>query len=75
MELLTCKERNYLRHALSPYNVLHIRKDRTSDRTREFITVAMKDTSPMIFPFFVTGEHYKGMEGGRNYSYEELFKH
>lgn len=72
-EMLTCKEKNYLLTVLKPFNVQYIRKDKTSDGSREFITAGMADTSPMIFPFFKIGEHYGGLENGRNYTIEEVF--
>lgn len=72
-EMLTCKERNYLLTVLKPFNARYIRKDRTSDGTREFITIGMEDTSFMIFPFFKTGEYYAGLENGRNYAIKEVF--
>lgn len=70
--LLTEEEREYLKQVLKPFDPLYIRKDITSDRTREFITVGMKDTDALIFPFFPRGKYYYGLQVGINYSMKDI---
>ena len=71
-ELLTPKEREYLKFVFKPFasNTLYIQKAQSSD-SMEYIR-AVTYQSTMVFPDFEKGTMYKGMKSETKYTLKEL---
>ena len=71
-ELLTSKEREYLKFVFRPF-VNHIAYVRKSDTGySEFIEVGIYKNYSMLFPNFKKGTMYKGMKPEKSYTLKEL---
>ena len=71
-ELLTSKEREYLKFVFRPF-VNHIAYVRKSDTGySEFIEVGIYKNYSMLFPNFKKGAMYKGMKPETKYTLKEL---
>lgn len=70
-ELLTPKEREYLKFVFKPFasDIVCVQKMR-SDDTEYIVAKTYKDS--MIFPYFTKGTMYKGMKAEAKYTLEEL---
>ena len=71
-ELLTYKEKEYLKFVFRPFasNTLYIQKAQSSD-SMEYIR-AVTYSSTMVLPDFKKGTMYKGMKLGTKYTLKEL---
>ena len=71
-ELLTPKEREYLKFVFKPFasNTLYIQKAQSSDSMEQIRAVTCP--SAIIFPDFEKGTMYKGMVSGVKYTLKEL---
>lgn len=70
--ILTNKEREYLSTVLKPWKLQPMAIEKVSRSGRyEYIAVRFIDEA-IVFPQFIAGEHYKGMEPGKRYSPEDL---
>lgn len=69
--ILTEEEKAYLSAVIKPFRneVLNIQK---RSNYYEWISIVMKDLEIICLPFFEEGTMYKGMEGNRKYTIEEL---
>lgn len=70
-ELLTPKEREYLKLVFKPFasDIMHVQKMR-SDDTEYIVARTYKDS--MIFPYFTKGTMYKRMKPETQYTLKEL---
>lgn len=75
-EILTKKEKEYLKFVLKPYreNIIYLKKLKTSldEGDKEYIAVFFKDVHTMYFPRFEKGKMYKGMELYTSYTPKDL---
>ena len=71
-ELLTPKEREYLKLVFKPFasNIMYVQKKIRSDNTEYIVARTYKDS--IIFPYFTKGKMYKGMKLEVNYTLKEL---
>ena len=73
-EILTHKEREYLKFVFRPFvsHIAYVQK--LSSGNSEFIKVYIwgENAIPMLFPDFKKGTMYKGMKSGRSYMLKEL---
>ena len=70
-ELLTPKEKEYLKFVFKPFasDIMCVQKMQSDDT--EYIVAKTYEDS-MIFPYFTKGTMYKGMKSGRSYTLKEL---
>ena len=70
-ELLTPKEREYLRFVFEPFasSIMYVQK-LLSDNTEYIVASTYKDS--MVFPYFTKGIMYKGMKLETKYTLKEL---
>ena len=70
-ELLTPKEREYLKFVFRPFasDIMYVQKMR-SDDTEYIVARTYKDS--IIFPYFIKGTMYKGMKLETKYELKEL---
>lgn len=66
-------ERSYLKTVFNPFKhkIMWVKKEPYLDNI-EFISVLLKNSDSMTFPYFNKGTMYKGMETNRMYSLREL---
>lgn len=66
-------ERSYLKTVFKPFKhkIMWVKKEPYLDNI-EFISVLLKNSDSMTFPYFTKGTMYKGMETNRMYSLREL---
>ena len=71
-ELLTPKEREYLKLVFKPFasNIMCVQKKIQSDNTEYIVARTYKDS--IIFPYFTKGTMYKGMKLEVKYTLKEL---
>ena len=71
-ELLTPKEREYLKLVFKPFasNIMYVQKKIRSDNTEYIVARTYKDS--IIFPYFTKGTMYKGMKLEVKYTLKEL---
>ena len=71
-ELLTSKEKEYLKFVLKPFasNIMCVQKMQ-SDNT-EYIVATTYYKDSMVFPYFIKGTMYKGMKLETKYELKEL---
>ena len=71
-ELLTSKEREYLKFVFRPFAnyIAYVRKSDTG--YSEFIEVGIYKNYSMLFPNFKKGTMYKGMKPEKSYTLKEL---
>lgn len=71
-QILDDAEKRYLRSVIKPFrnDVLGIKKKECA--IDECIAIVMKDYEIIYLPLFKEGTMYKGMEGNRRYTIEEL---
>ena len=71
-ELLTPKEREYLKFVFKPFasDIMCVQKKIRSDNTEYIVARTYKDS--IIFPYFTKGTMYKGMKLEVKYTLKEL---
>lgn len=72
--ILDDSEKEYLSAVIKPFRkeIDTISKFKTWDESSQYIYIEMKDSHIATLPVFPKGTMYKGMEGGKHYSLEEL---
>lgn len=72
--ILDDAEREYLSEAIKPFRkkVAYIRKNKSSFKDKQFISLGLYNDDFMYFPYFENDAMYKGMELGRKYTVKEL---
>lgn len=72
-ELLTPKEREYLKLVFKPFasNIIYVQKVHSNNRVIEYIR-AVTYSSAIVFPDFKEGIMYKGMKPETKYTLKEL---
>lgn len=72
--ILDNAEREYLSEAIKPFRkkVAYIRKNKSSFKDKQFISLGLYNDDFMYFPYFENDAMYKGMELGRKYTVKEL---
>lgn len=72
-ELLTSKEREYLKLVFKPFasNIMYVQKVHSNNRVIEYIR-AVTYSSAIVFPDFKEGIMYKGMKPETKYTLKEL---
>lgn len=65
-------EKEYLSAVIKPFRkkISYIRK--SEDLRKKYIKIVLCDGDSMYFPYLANDEMYKGMELGRQYTFEEL---